>query len=76
MAERIIRTKEERIAELNKKKAYHEECIKLLDAKIDKINNPPKRAGRRPSIAGVLAKAKENGMSPEDIAKKLGISFE
>ena len=44
MAERVMRSKEERIAELDKKIAFHKEKAAMLEAKKEAILNPKPRA--------------------------------
>lgn len=76
MAERKIRTKEERAAEIDKKIEFHESKIATLKAKKEEILNPKPKKRKPRSVAAVIAKAKEAGMNPEEIAQKLGIEFE
>ena len=74
---RKIRPAEERIAELERKIETLKGQIAKHEAKIEAIRNPKPRTGRRRSaIKAVLEKAKESGMTPEEIAKKLGIKIE
>ena len=67
------RTKEQIIKEFDDKIAYHEKCIKSLKAKKEEVLNP--KVSPKQQLKAVLAKAEESGLSPEDIAKKLGISL-
>ena len=67
------RTKEQIIAEFDSKIAYHEKCIESLKAKKEEVLNPP--VTPKQQLKAVLAKAEENGLSPEEIAKKLGIEL-
>lgn len=76
MAERVMRSKEERIAEIDKKIAFHKEKVTMLEAKKESILNPKPRGGRKKGMNTVLSKAKDLGMTPEEIAEKLGISLE
>lgn len=76
MAERVMRSKEERIAELDKKIAFHKEKVTMLEAKKEAILNPKPRGGRKKGMNTVLSKAKEMGMTPDEIAEKLGISLD
>ena len=44
MAEqRVVRSKEERKAEIEKKIQFHKDCIKTLEQKIHDIDNPKKQ---------------------------------
>lgn len=74
MAERKIRSKEERIAEVEAKIKKHEADIKKLKEKKEKILNPAPRKGRT-GMKTIIDKAKEQGMSAEEIAQKLGIEL-
>ena len=76
MSERKTRTKEERIAEIDNKILHHKKCIEALEAKKTTILNPKPRPGRHKGINAVIAKAKESGLTPEQIAEKLGITLE
>ena len=67
MAERRVRSKEERIAELDKKIAYHQEKIDVLEAKKKALETPKMTA------AQIISAAKGKGMTTEQIMKKLGI---
>lgn len=69
-------TLDEKVAELDRKIKGHEKNIETLKAKRERLLNPPKRARKTNSISNVLKKAKEMGMSAEEIALKLGIDFE
>ena len=77
MAEKRTRrpnkTKEEVIAELESKIAYHEKCIANLKVKIEEVKNPT--ANPKKQIKAIFAKAEEQGLSPEEIAAKLGITL-
>ena len=76
MAERKIRSKDERIAEIDSKIAYHKQCIQVLEQKKDGILNPKTRTRKVKSVNRVIAMAKESGLTVEEIAKKLGITLE
>ena len=67
------RTKEQIISEFDAKIAYHEKCIANLKGKIEEVKNPA--ANPKKQIKAIFAKAEENGMSPEEIAAKLGITL-
>lgn len=72
---RIYRTKEERAAELDTKIEYHKKAIASLEAKKEAILSPKVRKGRV-GISSVVRLAKEKGLSPEDMLKKLGLDAE
>lgn len=67
------RTKEQIVAEFDSKIAYHEKCIESLKAKKEEFLNPP--VTPKQQLKAIFAKAEEQGLSPEDIAKKLGIAI-
>lgn len=69
------RPAEERIAEIDKKIAGHKEAIKKLEAKKHTILNPKPRASKVAGLKALISKAKEAGMTNEEIAEKLGISL-
>ena len=73
---KVIRPKEERIAEIDKKIAFHEAAIQKLKEQKDRINNPKVRVSEKTKLKDVLAKAKKAGMSADDIAEKLGLKKE
>ena len=94
MADRVRRSKEEIVADIQKKIDFHEEQIKKLNetlgsklkshteaveklkAKKEAVLNPKERAPRKKKgMNAVIALAKEKGMTPEEIAKKLGIEI-
>ncbi len=70
--ERVYRTKEERIAELEAKIEYHKKAIVSLEAKKETVLTPKTRKGRI-SVSSVVKIAKEKGRSPEEILEKLGL---
>ncbi|MDD5021842.1 MAG: hypothetical protein PHR82_06935 [Endomicrobiaceae bacterium] len=72
---RSTKTTEQRVAEIDAKIAAHKSNIATLEAKKEAILNPKARA-KRVTIKTVIDQAKADGMSPEDIAKKLGIKIE
>ncbi|HIS68774.1 MAG TPA: hypothetical protein IAA58_05340 [Candidatus Gallacutalibacter stercoravium] len=74
MPERKYRTAEERIAEIEKKIDYHQNAIAKLEKKKEFILAPKKRRGRV-GLASVIKAAKENGMSVQEVAEKLGIEL-
>ena len=65
---RVVRSKDERKAELQKKIEYHKECIKSLEAKIKAIDNP-KTPVRSKGVRRILAEAK---LTDEEAAQALG----
>ena len=67
------RTKEQIVAEFDSKIAYHEKCIESLKTKKEEFLNPP--VTPKQQLKAIFAKAEEQGLSPEDIAKKLGIAI-
>ena len=79
---RYTRPKEVRIAEIDERiKKYQERIvhseqkIQELQEKRENILNPKPRKARA-SMAQIVKQAKENGMTVEEIAKKLGIEYE
>ena len=67
MAERRVRTKEERIAELDKKIQYHKDKIAILEEKKNALITP------KMSPTQIIKAAQEKGWTTEQIMKKLGI---
>ena len=63
------KTKEERIALIDQKIAKKRDEITALEAQKQKLLHPI-------SMRAVLAKAKEVGLSPEEVADKLGIDMD
>ncbi len=63
---RTMRTTEEKIAALDEKIRKKQSEIAALEAQKQKLLHPV-------NMKTVMAKAKEAGLSPEDIAKKLGL---
>lgn len=62
------KTAEERLAAIEAKIAKKQNEISLLEAQRNKLLHPV-------SMRAVIAKAKESGMTAEEIAKKLGIEI-
>ena len=62
------KTKEERVAAIDAKIEKKRAEIKALEEKKKQILNPV-------SMRSVLSKAKEAGMTPEEVAGKLGIKL-
>lgn len=79
MAERkspVRRSAEERIAEIDKKIAAHEANIATLKKKKEAILNPKPRRSKAAGMKALITKAKESGMTNEQIAEKLGITLD
>lgn len=74
MAERKIRSAEERIAELDSKISFHKNAIEKLEKRKEDIRNPKKRRGRV-GVLSIVKAAKESGMTVEEMAEKLGIDL-
>lgn len=72
--QRVRRSKEERIAEINAKIERHQKEIRNLEAKKEKILNPAPRTSRV-GVNKLIKMAKEQGLSTEEIAKKLNIEL-
>ena len=63
------KTKEERIALIEEKIAKKQAEIQALEAQKQKLLHPI-------SMRAVLTKAKDAGLSPEEVAEKLGIDMD
>ena len=63
------KTKEERMELIDQKIAKKKAEIESLEAQKKKILNPI-------SMSAVLTKAKEAGLSPEEVAEKLGLDLD
>jgi len=72
---RVRRSKEELTAAIDIKIASHKASIEALEARKENILNP-KTHKRKATLKNLIAIAKEKGMSEEDIAQKLGITFD
>lgn len=72
---RTVKPKDEKIAALDAKIKYHQDCIKTLEAKKKEILEPKKRQRKITSTNGLIKKAAEKGMTLEEMAKKLGIEL-
>lgn len=72
---RVSRSKEERIAELEKKIAAHKANIVACESKIEAIRNPKTRVSQAGAMKSVMDQAKAIGLTPEQIAEKLGITL-
>lgn len=75
-------TKEERLAKIEAQIASAQKYIERFNSKIDKLNakkdrllNPPKKS-RKATANKLIAKAREMGMSDEEIAEKLGVDLD
>lgn len=69
---KVRRSESERIAEIDKRIKDHEDAIQKLRDKKEAVLNPKPR--KRPaSIRSAIEAAKAQGMSAEDILKKLGL---
>lgn len=67
---KVIRSKEERKAEVQKKIQYHKDCIATLEAKLYAIDNP-KTPVRTKGMKRIIAESK---LSDEETAKALGFA--
>lgn len=75
MAEkRLKRTKEELAAEVDKKIEAHREAIAKLEQRKKDLLTPKPRISKQAAMKVILDKAKKAGMSPAEIAEKLGLS--
>lgn len=72
----VRRLPEERAAEIDKKIATHRETIKKLEQKKSDILNPKPRLTKAEKMKFILDKAKDSGLSVEEMAERLGVSFE
>ena len=75
MAEKVRRTREERVADIDSKIQYHKDCIASLKKKKEEILNPQKRMTKAQRMKTIMNKAQAT-MTPEEIADKLGITIE
>ena len=72
---RTRRSKEELIADVDKKLAYYKERIAILEEKKERLLNPPVRKKSLTSKK-IIDAAKANGLTIEEIASKLNIDIE
>lgn len=79
----VRRSAEERVVEIDAKIAAlkatitkQEEKITILEAKKQAILNPVPRVSKAGQLKALINKAKESGMTTEEIAEKLGITIE
>lgn len=57
--------------------AHHEGIVKKWEEKKEAVLNPkPRTYARKKGMKSVMDKAKELGMSPEEVAEKLGITLD
>lgn len=73
---RIRRTAEARVAEIDEKIAAHKDAIKKLEQRKNEILNPKPRLSKAQKVKIVIDKAKDSGLTVEQIAEKLGVTFE
>lgn len=74
---RVCRSPEELAAEIDAKIAAHKETIKKLEQRKAEVLAPKKpRMTKAQKMKVLFDKAKESGMSVDEIAEKLGVSFE
>lgn len=65
------RTREERIAEVEKSIAWHEHHLAVLKEKLDKLQNPPSPIRRKVGMATVVRKAKEQGIDAKQLLEMI-----
>ena len=75
-SKRTRRTPEERAAELDQKIQKHQEAVKVLEKKKREILHPPKRKTDAQLSRELLLRARRAGLSPLDIARRLGLEAE
>jgi len=74
---RVRRSPEEIVAEIDVKITAHKDAIKKLEQRKAEVLAPKKpRMTKAQKMKMVIEKAKQAGMSPEEIAEKLGVTFE
>ena len=73
---RIRRSAEARVAEIDEKIAAHKDAIKKLEQRKNEILNPKPRLSKAQKVKVLIDKAKDSGMSVDEIAEKLGVTFE
>lgn len=73
---RIRRSAEARVAEIDEKIAAHKDAIKKLEQRKNEILNPKPRLSKAQKVKVLIDKAKDSGMSVDEIAEKLGVKFE
>lgn len=65
------RTREERIAEVEKSIAWHEDHLVVLRKKLDLLKNPPPPAQGKVGMATVVRKAKEQGITAKQLLEMM-----
>ena len=73
---KVRRSVEERVAEIDEKINAHKDAIAKLEVKKNELLNPKPRLTKAQKMKLVLEKAGAQGLSPEQIAEKLGVSIE
>lgn len=73
---RIRRTAEARVAEIDEKIAAYKDAIKKLEQRKNEILNPKPRLSKAQKVKIVIDKAKDSGLTVEQIAEKIGVTFE
>jgi len=68
-AKRTFRSPEVRLAEIDKKIAFHQKSIEQLEAKKTRVGTAHRT--RKPSFAKVFAELKASGRTPEEILELL-----
>lgn len=74
-AEKVRRTQEEIVMDIDAKIQYHKDCIEKLQKKKDAVLNPKKHKSKAQRIKAIVDEAKKT-MTPEEMAQKLGIDLE
>lgn len=72
----VRRSPEERVAEIDTRITAHKEAIKKLEKKKHAILNPKPRTSKAAGMKVLIAKAKEAGLTDEQIAEKLGLKLD
>lgn len=75
LPKRAKRTSAEKIAELETKIAKAKESIEGYEAKIENLRNPKPRVSKKSKMKSVMELASKAGLTPEEIAEKLGIEL-
>lgn len=70
MEKRMRHSLEERIAEIDKKMVYHKNRIEKLEQKKE---SAIKAVNSKSSLKVIIEKARESGLSNEEIAQRLGV---
>ena len=72
---RTRRTKEEIVADIDKKIQHHKDCIVALEEKKVRVLSPKPRK-KALSMKQILDYSKSQGMTLEDVAKLVGFNYE